>query len=223
MIGAFHQPRCVIADTDTLSTLDDRQLRAGIAEVIKYGVIRDTDLFLWLEDNIPQLLARDPQALAYAIERSCVNKAEIVAQDELESGSRALLNLGHTFGHAIEAGMGYGTWLHGEAVAAGMVMAARLSQQLGWIDSAVTERVIRLIQRAQLPIHCPAEMDTQQFLNLMAVDKKVQRGKIRFVLLRGLHDAVITDEVSATQLSRTIELCREVGTESATSTPAKHL
>ncbi|UCE88969.1 MAG: 3-dehydroquinate synthase, partial [Pseudomonadota bacterium] len=136
MIGAFHQPRCVIADTDTLDTLDDRQLSAGVAEVIKYGLIRDAEFFNWLEDNLDDLLARKPEALAHAIERSCRDKADIVAQDELEGGVRALLNLGHTFGHAIEAGTGYGSWLHGEAVAAGMRVAAELSARKGWIDPA---------------------------------------------------------------------------------------
>jgi 3-dehydroquinate synthase len=209
MIGAFHQPRCVIADTDTLTTLDDRQLRAGIAEVIKYGVIRDHELFDWLEAHIQALLDRDPDALAYVIQRSCINKADIVAQDELESGTRALLNLGHTFGHAIEAGMGYGNWLHGEAVAAGMVMAAVLSRQLGWLGAAEVERITALIQKAQLPVHSPADMDTDRFLQLMSVDKKVQHGKLRFVLLKNIGNAVVSDQASRDQIQLTVQTCRE--------------
>ena len=151
MIGAFHQPRCVIADTGTLVTLDDRQLAAGLAEVIKYGLIDDPDFFAWLETQMGGLIARTPQALAHAIERSCRDKAAVVAADEREAGSRALLNLGHTFGHAIETGMGYGQWLHGEAVAAGMVLAARLSEKLGWLGADERQSITALIAAAGLP------------------------------------------------------------------------
>ncbi len=205
MIGAFYQPRCVIADTDTLNTLEDRELSAGIAEVIKYGLIRDREFFDWLEEDMDALLARDPQALAYAIERSCRNKAEVVAADELEAGQRALLNLGHTFGHAIETGMGYGEWLHGEAVGAGMCMAAQLSRRLGWMDEAECERSIRLIQRARLPIMPPAEVSTERFLELMAVDKKVLDGGLRLVLLRGIGEALVTGDFDPAELHATLD------------------
>jgi 3-dehydroquinate synthase len=205
MIGAFHQPRCVLADTDTLSTLDDRQLRAGIAEVIKYGLIRDPELLAWIEANLVRLLARDPDALAFAIERSCRNKAEVVAGDERESGNRALLNLGHTFGHAIETGVGYGEWLHGEAVAAGMCLAADLSARLGWIGTEDAARVRSLIARAGLPGSPPRGLGPAQFLELMAVDKKVRAGRLRLVLLRGLGQAVVTDEFDPRELRATLE------------------
>ncbi|MEA3291413.1 MAG: 3-dehydroquinate synthase, partial [Pseudomonadota bacterium] len=152
MIGAFYQPRSVVADTDTLKTLDDRQFSAGLAEVIKYGLIRDRAFFEWLEANMGRVLAREDDAVSFIIERSCINKAEVVAQDECESGVRALLNLGHTFGHAIETGLGYGVWLHGEGVAAGMAMAADLSRRLGWLTGEAVQRVIRLIEQAELPV-----------------------------------------------------------------------
>jgi len=194
MIGAFYQPRCVIADTLTLNTLDDRQLSAGIAEVIKYGLIRDPDFFQWLEQNINQLLARDLDALAYAIDISCQNKAEVVAADEREGGQRALLNLGHTFGHAIETGTGYGTWLHGEAIATGMIMAAELSFRLGWISQTELDRTHDLIANAQLPVDAPAEVSTEQFIELMSVDKKVLAGKLRFVLMHAIGDALVTED-----------------------------
>jgi 3-dehydroquinate synthase len=193
MIGAFHQPRCVIADTDTLDSLADRELHAGLAEVIKYGLIKDAPFFDWLEDNVDALLARDHDALAYAIERSCRNKALIVAEDERERGVRALLNLGHTFGHAIETGLGYGVWLHGEAVAAGMVAAVDLSARLGWLDSAAVNRVVALLQRAHLPIRLPSELSVPRFMELMAVDKKAHAGRLRLVLLKEIGDAVVTD------------------------------
>ncbi len=204
MIGAFYQPRCVIADTDTLNTLDDRQLSAGIAEVIKYGLIRDPDFFAWLEDHMDDLLGRDPQALAYAIERSCRNKAEVVAADELESGQRALLNLGHTFGHAIETGMGYGAWLHGEAVGAGMGMAADLSRRLGWIDAAALERTLDLLRRARLPLVPPPELSGERFMELMSVDKKVLDGGLRLVLLKAVGDAVVTGDFDLGELHNTL-------------------
>jgi len=196
MIGAFYQPRCVIADTLTLNTLDDRQLSAGIAEVIKYGLIRDPDFFHWMEDNINKLLSRDLDALAYAIDVSCQNKAEVVAADEREGGQRALLNLGHTFGHAIETGTGYGTWLHGEAIATGMVMAAELSFQLGWISQSELDRTRHLISSSHLPVEAPVEVSTEQFIELMSVDKKVLAGKLRFVLMNAIGKTLVTEDVS---------------------------
>lgn len=205
MIGAFHQPRCVVADTDTLSTLDDRQLRAGVAEVIKYGLIDDPEFFTWLEANMAALLAREPEALAYAIERSCADKARVVAADERESGSRALLNLGHTFGHAIETGMGYGEWLHGEAVATGMLLAAELSQRLGWMGAQETERIRRLLLAADLPVDPPQELDGARFLELMAVDKKVIDGRMRLILMKGIGHSLISDEAAAEAIIATIE------------------
>lgn len=205
MIGAFHQPRCVLADTDTLKTLDDRQLAAGLAEVIKYGIINDPDFFVWLEQNMPQLLRRDPEAFAYAIERSCRDKAAVVAADETEAGSRALLNLGHTFGHAIETGMGYGAWLHGEAVGTGMVMAAELSQRLGWVGLDEVERVRSLVAAAGLPVKAPADLDAKRFLELMAVDKKVQAGKLRLVLMHGIGRSVISDAATPEKIAQAVE------------------
>lgn len=204
MIGAFHQPGCVLIDTDTLDTLDDRQLAAGLAEVIKYGLIHDAGFFAWLEKNMDALKSRDKQALAYAIERSCAIKAEIVAADERESGMRALLNLGHTFGHAIETGTGYGNWLHGEAVAAGMVMAAELSARHGWLTEADVERTARLINKAGLPVRPPMEMSVQQFLDLMAVDKKVIDSGLRLVLLKSIGAAVVTADYQPALLADTL-------------------
>ncbi|HEX9627398.1 MAG TPA: 3-dehydroquinate synthase [Acidiferrobacterales bacterium] len=209
MIGAFHQPRCVLIDTDTLNTLPDRELSAGLAEVIKVGLIRDPEFLGWLEANLDALLTRDPQALSHAIERSCRNKAEVVAADEREAGSRALLNLGHTFGHAIETGTGYGSWLHGEAIAAGMVMAADLSRRLGWLDAAAVERVARLMRRARLPERAPASLSAARMLELMSVDKKVLDGQMRLVLLQSLGQAVITGEVPVERLRETLEQCRQ--------------
>ena len=191
MIGAFYQPRLVLADIDTLDTLPDRELSAGLAEVIKYGLIRDPGFLAWLELNLDRLMARDTDALAWAIERSCRNKAEVVAADETEQGERALLNLGHTFGHAIETGLGYGEWLHGEAVAAGTMMAAELSRHLGWIGVAEVERIGALFARARLPVW-GAKLGTERYLALMAHDKKVEAGRLRLVLLRSLGRAVIT-------------------------------
>lgn len=204
MIGAFHQPGCVVIDTDTLDTLDDRQLSAGLAEVIKYGLIRDVGFFDWLEANMAALRARDKQALAYAIEHSCSIKAEIVAADERESGQRALLNLGHTFGHAIETGTGYGNWLHGEAVATGMLMAADLSARHGWLSVDMVQRTKHLLQQAGLPISPPAEMDEAQFMKLMAIDKKVVDGELRLVLLKAIGDAIVTGDFRAELLGETL-------------------
>ena len=207
MIGAFYQPRCVIADTAVLNTLDDRQLSAGIAEVIKYGLIRDKIFLSWLDQNMEALVARDTEALVYAIEHSCRNKAEVVAADELEHGQRALLNLGHTFGHAIETGMGYGEWLHGEAVAAGMYMAVDLSARLGWISQDDVVHVEDLLKRANLPVKGPA-ISAEKMKQLMAVDKKVQDGRIRLVLLKSLGDAVVTDDFDAAMLDQTLVHCQ---------------
>ena len=204
MIGAFYQPRAVIADTSTLNTLEERQLSSGLAEVIKYGLIRDTPFLEWLESNIDSLLDRDPAALAYAIERSCRNKAEVVAADERESGQRALLNLGHTFGHAIETGMGYGVWLHGEAVASGMVMAARLSNKLGWISENDVSRVIDILERANLPIKAPEQMSADKFIQLMSLDKKVSDGVLKLILYKAVGNAVISKDYTDAILRETI-------------------
>lgn len=204
MIGAFYQPKTVIADTNTLNTLDDRQLSSGIAEVIKYGLIRDVEFLEWLESNIDKLLDRDPQALAYAIKRSCQNKADIVAADEKESGQRALLNLGHTFGHAIETGMGYGTWLHGEAVSSGMVMAARLSEKLGWLKPTDTDRVINILERANLPVTAPEQMSADKFVDLMSLDKKVSDGVLKLVLYKSIGNAIISQKYTDAVLRETI-------------------
>ncbi len=204
MIGAFYQPQVVMADTATLDTLPDRELSAGLAEVIKYGLIRDLPFFEWLEAHIDRLLARDQEALAYAIQRSCQNKAEIVAADEREGGVRALLNLGHTFGHAIEAGMGYGNWLHGEAVAGGTVLAADLSQRMGWLGEADVARVRSLFQRARLPDHAP-DLGVADYLDYMGLDKKVEGGKIRFVLLKRIGEGVVTADAPADKLAETLK------------------
>ncbi len=194
MIGAFHQPNCVIIDTDTLNSLPDRELSAGLAEVIKYGLILDSEFLGWLEEHIQGLRQRDPGLLAEAIRRCCEIKAEVVAQDEKEAGQRALLNLGHTFGHAIETYAGYGNWLHGEAVAAGTVLAARLSCALGWLDQADVDRTEALLRQANLPLLPPPGMTRDDFLRLMAVDKKVLDGRIRLVLLSALGRGVVTDQ-----------------------------
>jgi len=205
MIGAFYQPECVIADTDVLDTLDDRQLSAGLAEIIKYGLIRDAEFFEWLENNINALLARDKQALSYAIERSCLNKAEIVAVDETEKGVRATLNLGHTFGHAIETGTGYGTYLHGEAVAIGTCQAADLSRKKGWLNDADVERIIQLFKQCKLPIYPPKEIDSDRFLELMAVDKKNVDGQIRLILLTKIGVATLPTDVDKMLLIQTLK------------------
>ncbi len=191
LIGAFHQPRCVLTDTDTLRSLPDRELSAGLAEVVKYGLIQDADFFTWLESQHAGLLSRDAAALDYAIRVSCAAKAEIVAGDERERGSRALLNFGHTFGHAIERCVGYGEWLHGEAVAAGMLMAARFSERLGWLDSESVERTRKLLLQLNLPV-APPPTSPPEFFNAMRMDKKVVDGEIRLVLLKAIGQAVVT-------------------------------
>ncbi|RTL32993.1 MAG: 3-dehydroquinate synthase [Burkholderiales bacterium] len=204
MIGAFYQPVRVIADLDTLDTLPDRELRAGLAEVIKYGPIADAGFLCWIEDNLEALLARDKVVLGYAIRRSCEIKADVVGQDEREQGLRAILNFGHTIGHAIEAGLGYGAWLHGEAVGCGMVLAADLSHRLGLMPAAFVERVRVLVQRAGLPV-MPPKLGAERYLQLMRVDKKTESGALRFVLIEalgraGLHavpDAVVAETLAA--------------------------
>ena len=209
MIGAFWQPRLVLADTDTLATLPARELSAGLAEVIKYGLIRDLPFLDCLEANMERLRAREADALTHAIERSCDNKAEVVAGDERETakeGGRALLNLGHTFGHAIEAGLGFGQWLHGEAVAAGTVMAAELSRRLGWLAAAEVERVRELLRRAGLPVTGPC-LGADRYLDLMGHDKKVIAGKLRLVLLKRLGEAVTHAEAPDADIRAAIDAC----------------
>lgn len=200
MIGAFYQPQAVLADISTLTTLPDRELSAGLAEVIKYGLLGDSQFFLWLEENIPLLRQRNDEALIYAIHQCCRMKAEIVHQDEKEQGVRALLNLGHTFGHAIEAGLGFGTWLHGEAVAAGMVLAAELSHTMGWLTEHEIQRIVNLIRAAGLPVYAP-DLGNNCWLDWMSHDKKVAHGKIRFILLPKLGSAQIVDDVPSAALS----------------------
>lgn len=206
MIGAFYQPRAVIADTDTLDTLPDRELSAGIAEIIKYGLICNTEFFAWLEQNMQALLNRDKPALSYAIEVSCKTKAEVVAADERESGKRALLNLGHTFGHAIENGMGYGEWLHGEAVGAGMCMAAIMSNKMGWMSDEDTRKTIKLIEQAKLPSKAPDSMSAEKFMELMSVDKKVLDGVLRLVLMKGIGQSLVTSDYTIENLKKAIKL-----------------
>ncbi len=194
MIGAFHQPTRVLADIETLASLPPRELAAVLAEIIKYGLIRDPAFFDWLEAHMNQLVSREPAALAEAIRRSCANKAEVVAADEREAGPRAVLNLGHTFGHALEAELGYGVWLHGEAVAAGMCMAADTARRLGWLDSPQVERIEAVIAAAGLPTAPPAEIKAERIRALMARDKKVQAGRLRLVLLRAIGQATVCDD-----------------------------
>jgi|CXWL01.1.fsa_nt_gi 3-dehydroquinate synthase len=206
MIGAFYQPRMVLADSATLNTLPDRELRAGLAEIIKYGLIRDPAFFDWLERNMHRLLARDPVTLNEAIQRSCENKAEIVAADEKEEGVRALLNLGHTFGHAIENGMGYGVWLHGEAVAAGIVLAADLSRRMKLISEADVSRIRKIFLQAGLPVAAP-KMPPEKYLQLMMLDKKVDAGRARFIVLNRIGEAVMRADISPAILNETILAC----------------
>ncbi|PTY38172.1 3-dehydroquinate synthase [Saccharospirillum sp. MSK14-1] len=204
MIGAFKQPIAVMIDPNVMSTLPERELSAGLAEVIKYGLIYDADFFVWLEQHLDELLAQQPQALVQAIARSCELKAEVVAADETEQGIRAILNLGHTFGHAIEAEQGYGAWLHGEAVGTGMVMACDLSHRLGWIDAEVFDRARALIERARLPVAPPPSMSADDFMNQMSRDKKVESGQLRLVLLKALGQAVVTADFDASQLQASL-------------------
>ena len=204
MIGAFHQPRAVIADIGVLDTLNSREVSAGLAEVVKYGLIRDEKFFDWLEENIEQLLNREPEALAYIIEQSCKNKAAVVAEDERESGIRAILNLGHTFGHAIETGLGYGEWLHGEAIALGMLMAADLSHRLGWITEEVIERIKQMLVKLNLPVALPDDLDPGKMRELMSVDKKAKDGVLFLILLKGIGEAVVTDEFDEDLLMETL-------------------
>ncbi|KAL2643185.1 hypothetical protein R1flu_010772 [Riccia fluitans] len=205
MIGAFYQPECVLVDTETLDTLPDRELASGVAEVIKYGLIRDAEFFEWQEGNMERVLARDTSALVYAIKRSCENKADVVAADEKEAGLRATLNLGHTFGHAIETGTGYGNWLHGEAVGAGTIMAADMSLRLGWIDEDLFKRIFSITKRAKLPLEPPPSMDVQSFKSIMAVDKKVADGALRLILLKGpLGNCVFTADYDVKALEDTL-------------------
>jgi 3-dehydroquinate synthase len=203
LIGAFHQPRAVVSDTRTLDTLPPRELRAGLAEVIKYGLIADLAFLEWLEANVPALLALDPAALAHAIRRSCEIKAEIVAEDEREHGRRALLNLGHTFGHAIEAAAGYGEWLHGEAVGVGMLLATDLSRRLGWVGDRDLTRVRELLLRAGLPVSAPP-IGASRALDLMGMDKKVLGGRLRLVLLERLGAGVVSADCPADALGATL-------------------
>ena len=203
MIGAFQQPQVVLADMSQLKTLPDRELSAGLAEVIKYALLGDEAFLVWLEQNMEGLVGRDAALLAEAVYRSCAHKARIVANDEKEQGERALLNLGHTFGHAIESYLGYGEWLHGEAVATGMVMAADLSQRMGWISEADLQRTKLIIQRAQLPIACP-QIPLDEFLAYMAHDKKVLNGQLRLVLMKQLGQAIITREFDVELMKQAI-------------------
>ncbi|MFQ6403578.1 3-dehydroquinate synthase [Methylophilus sp. 'Pure River'] len=205
MIGAFYQPKLVLADIDTLKTLPQRELSAGIAEVIKYGLIRDADFFDWLEINMSALMDLDTAVASYAIYRSCQNKAEVVVADEHEQGERALLNLGHTFGHAIENAMGYGVWLHGEAVATGTVMAADLSQRMGWLNAAQIARIKTIMQAAKLPIDAP-DLGADEYLRLMQLDKKVSDGRIRLILQQDIGKAVMTADYDADKLKQTLSL-----------------
>jgi len=208
MIGAFHQPQCVFVDTKTLDTLPDRELKSGISEIIKYGLIRDAPFFEWQESNIPSLLSRDPVVFAEAIRRSCENKAEVVAEDEKEAGVRATLNLGHTFGHAVENGSGYGTWLHGEAVSIGTAMAAQMSARMGWIDDKLLKRIYDILELADLPVELPVDspMTAELFNSLMSVDKKVANGVLRLILLKGdLGNCVFTSDYDKDALAVTID------------------
>jgi len=205
MIGAFYQPKLVLADIGTLKTLPQRELSAGVAEVIKYGLIRDADFFDWLETNMSALMALDTAVVSYAVYRSCQNKAEVVVADEHEQGERALLNLGHTFGHAIENAMGYGVWLHGEAVATGTVMAADLSLRMGWLSVAQIARIKTIMQAAKLPIDAP-DLGADEYLRLMQLDKKVADGRIRLILQQDIGKAVMTADYDAEKLKQTLSL-----------------
>lgn len=206
LIGAFHQPELVVADTDTLATLPERELRAGLAEVIKYGLICDAAFFDWVEASLDALLARNPEAIAHAVYRSCEIKAAIVGRDERERGERALLNLGHTFGHAVESATGYAEWLHGEAVGAGLLMAATMSRECGLIDAAQAVRLERLLERAGLPTRIPG-VSAEAAFEHMRIDKKVKAGRIRLVLLRRIGEAFLTADYPDAALRRTLAMC----------------
>jgi 3-dehydroquinate synthase len=208
MIGAFYQPEVVLVDIQLLQTLPMRELSAGLAEVIKYGLICDFDFFNWIEENIQLLMDKDPAALSYAVSKSCECKARVVAQDEYEGGIRAILNFGHTFGHAIETAQGYGNWLHGEAVAVGMVMAADLSVRRGAISKEGYCRIVALLEKARLPTLPPAEMTPAQFVDIMGVDKKVLDGRLRLVLLQSMGQAIVTSDIDVELLSQTFAACR---------------
>lgn len=207
MIGAFHQPRAVLADTDVLATLPPRELRAGLAEVVKYGLIRDAGFFDWIEENLDRLLGLEAPALQHAVRQSCGVKAQIVSEDETETGVRALLNLGHTFGHAIETALDYRGWLHGEAVAAGMVMAANLSTRCGRLDARAAERIVRLLQRCGLPVRMPPGITGARMRELMAVDKKSRSGRLRLVLLDRIGAATLVSDIDEDALMQTLECC----------------
>jgi 3-dehydroquinate synthase len=200
MVGAFYQPSAVLIDINTLQTLPARELSAGLAEVVKYGLISDPDFYEWLLEHMPRLMAREEPALAEAIERSCAIKAQVVAADEREGGVRAILNLGHTFGHAIETGQGYGQWLHGEAVATGMLLALQLSARRGWIADAQVAQFREMLLGMHLPVHVPGDMNADVFLRLMARDKKVIDGRMRLVLLRRVGEAVVVDDATEQEL-----------------------
>jgi len=213
MIGAFYQPECVLIDTDVLGSLPEREIKAGLAEVLKYGLIIDAGFFDWLDAHAQAVSVLDPQTITQAIRKCCEIKADVVARDEREGGLRALLNLGHTFGHAIETAAGYGTWLHGETVAMGMVMAADLSRRLGWIDGDSAHRVRAVLaEKYGMPVIPPADISVERYLELMASDKKVEQGTIRFVLLRAIGDAVVEGGIDSQLLKQTLtageELCR---------------
>ncbi len=205
MIGAFHQPCGVLADISVLKTLPEREFKAGVAEIIKYGLIRDSSFFDWLELNMDSLLSQQPEALEYAIERSCINKAEVVSDDETEKGMRAILNLGHTFAHAIETALNYSQWLHGEAVGLGLVMASYMSKLQGWLTKDEYERIVNLMRQAGLPEKIPASLDVNDLRGLMSVDKKVSHGKLKLVLLKSIGEAIVTDSFDENNLSNTIE------------------
>lgn len=216
MIGAFYQPRCVLADTEVLKSLPEREIKAGLAEVLKYGLINDAEFFHWLANRRESLLALDTEAITTAIQKSCQHKADIVAADEREGGVRALLNLGHTFGHAIETASGYGVLLHGEAVAVGLVMAADLSMRLGWLSIPEAAEIKRVLQNFGMPIGPPADITEKTYLDLMGSDKKARQGQIRFVLMKSLGQSVLTtnaDEIDARLLSETLgagsKLCEQ--------------
>ena len=210
MIGAFYQPKSVVIDIECLATLPEREFAAGIAEVIKYGIIHDSDFFTWIEDNLDVLYAKQTQALTYAIARCCHIKAEMVAQDEKEAGVRALLNLGHTFGHAIEAEMGYGNWLHGEAVAAGTVLAAKTAQYQGLISAQQVERIVSILKKARLPIHPPEKMSYTDFMRHMMRDKKVLAGELRLVLPTTIGHADVVKGVPEAVIEAAIKDCRDI-------------